>query len=80
MKHRRTGSGEMLEKNQIIMLFGAFGFISAPAAWACPHIVITSHKDYQTVNGGQGYIPHGLPPTLGERGGHHRNFFSFAKR
>ena len=33
-----------------------------------------------TVPGGQGGLPLGLPPPLGERGGHPRNFHARKKR
>jgi hypothetical protein len=46
----------------------------APVAWAFPHIAITSHKVNQIAEGGQGDTPLGLPPPLGERGGHLRIF------
>ena len=58
----------MLEKNYIITLFGAFGFISAPAARASPHSAITSHKVNQIAAGGQGDTPIAVPPPPGERG------------
>jgi hypothetical protein len=59
---------------------GGFGFTSAPAAWASPHIAITSHKVNQIAEGGQGDTPLGLPPPLGERGGHLRIFLKSTKR
>ena len=51
-----------------------FGIASAPAAWASPHIAITSHKVNQIAEGSQGETPLELPPLLGERGGHLRIF------
>jgi hypothetical protein len=46
-----------------------FGFPSAPAAWASPHIAITSHKVNQIAEGGsRGYTPHAATPSGGERG------------
>ena len=43
------GSVEMLEKNYIITLLGAFSFTYAPGVWASPRIAITSHKVNQIV-------------------------------
>ena len=74
------GSVEMLEKNYIIPLLGAFRFTCAPGAWASPRIAITSHKVNQIVEWGHGDTPLGLHPPLGERGGHLRIFFKSTKR
>jgi len=70
----------MLEKNYIITLFWAFGFISAPAARASPHRAITSHKVNQIAAGGQGDTPIAVPPPSGGERGHLRIFFKSVKR
>ena len=67
-EHVFLGSGEMLEKNYIITLLGAFSFTCAPCTWASPHIAITSHKVNQIVEWGQGDTPLGLHPPLGREG------------
>jgi hypothetical protein len=74
-----SGSVEILERNKQSLLGAPAHRASAPAARASPHIVITSHKVNQIAEGGQGDTPLGLPPPLGERGGHLHIFLSQRK-
>ncbi len=57
-----------------------FWFCLLPRNPGIPHSAITSRKADLIARRGQGDTPLGVPPPLGERGGHLRIFFMSSKR